>query len=92
MIKSNTLKTVIILSVLFIIISTVNVLTITNNPKWFSIDYVSRNQEIISYATLIGAILSFISILLILANIIEQKKQYENDKLLVKNKEVLRQF
>ena len=80
MLKSNLLKILVILSIFLIILFTYNVLIITDNPVLFSIDYENKSQIINSFASLVGVILTFISILFVLENIIQQKKQYDNDK------------
>ncbi|MUP39875.1 hypothetical protein [Labilibaculum euxinus] len=69
-----------------IIICTVNVITITKEPILFSIDFENKHQIISSYGVLIGAILTFLSIIFVLYNIIQQQSQYENDKALEQQK------
>lgn len=86
MTKSPIFRITIGLSIVLIVVFTVNVLTIDKNPILFSIDFVNKHQIIISYASLVGTILTFISIIFVLANIIQQKMQYENDKLIEKQK------
>ena len=76
-------------SILIIVIGfcTVNVLTITKNPA-FSIDFENKHQIIGGYASLIGAILSFLSIVFVLYNIVQQSHQYEEEKKAKEKKEI----
>ena len=69
---------------IFIITCTVNVISITENPSW-SIDFENKETIIVGYASLIGAILSFLSIIFVLFNIIQESHKYD-EKIKLENK------
>ena len=75
----------IILSIIFII--TFKVIYQTENPSLFEIDFDKKDHIISSYGTLIGVILTFLSIIFVLFTIIQQKEQFDEEKKIVQLKE-----
>ncbi|NPD48024.1 hypothetical protein [Lentimicrobium sp. S6] len=69
---------IIILIVIGII--TINVIYQTENPALFDIDFDKKDHIISSYGILVGVLLTFLSIVFIIHNILQQKQQYDNDK------------
>lgn len=66
--------------ILFIIgIITYQAATITQGPK-LVLDFENKNQIISSYAGLLGALLSFLSIMFVIYNIIEDREKVNKDK------------
>jgi large-conductance mechanosensitive channel len=72
---------------LFIAIITIKLICETDNPSLFDIDFDKKEHIVSSYGTLIGSLLTFLSIIFVIYTIIQQKNQYDNDKRLEKEKE-----
>ncbi len=68
----------IVFIVLFLI--TLNLANETENWKFLGIDFNNKNDIISSYGSLIGGILSFLSILFVLVSLIQQQEQIRNEK------------
>lgn len=79
------LISIIILLVIGII--TAKVINQTENPSLFDIDFDKKEHIITSYSTLVGVLLTFLSFIYVIYTIIQQKEQYDNDKLEEKEKE-----
>lgn len=67
-----------------ITIFTIKVIYQTENPRLFGIDFDSKSHIVISYSTLIGAVLTFLSIVFLLFTIIQQHEQFTEEKELKK--------
>lgn len=86
--KLNTVYFIVSLSILiFIVIISIKLILKTDNPGMFDIDFDEKEHIISSYGTLIGSLLTFLSIIFVIYTIIQQKEQYDNDKLIELNKE-----
>jgi hypothetical protein len=59
----------------------------TENPSLFDIDFDKKDHIVSSYGTLVGVLLTFLSIVFVIYTIIQQKQQYDNDKFEEKEKE-----
>lgn len=62
-------------------------ITKTENWKWFAIDYSGQANEISAYGSLLGGILSFLSVLFVLYTIFETREQIEAEKVEKKKEE-----
>ncbi|AWL08130.1 hypothetical protein HME7025_00247 [Aquirufa nivalisilvae] len=72
---------------IFLVIITFKLITETDNPALFTIDFDEKSHVVSSYGTLVGSLLTFLSIIFVIYTILQQKEQYSNDKLLEKSKE-----
>lgn len=81
--KRYTIKTIILLtftiSILIIFFISVQAINSTDNPKYFTLDFNEKSHIISSFATFLGAILAFLSIIFIYYNILQQKWQFEDE-------------
>ena len=68
------------LILLFLIYLTADVIGETKNWKYFDIDFENKNNIVSGYGTLIGGILSFLSILFVLFGLLEQRLQILKEK------------
>ncbi len=66
--------------IIIIIIFTIDVIIETPNWSFFDIDFKNKNNIISAYGTLIGGILSFLSILFVLYGLLEQRQQILQEK------------
>ena len=85
--RNITFWTISIIILIIIGIITLKVIFQTENPTLFDIDFDKKDHIVSSYGTLIGVLLTFLSIVFVIYTIIQQKQQYENDKLQEKKKE-----
>lgn len=53
----------------------------TDNWRWFAVDYNGQADQISAYGSLLGGILSFLSVLFVLYTILETREQIQNEKL-----------
>jgi hypothetical protein len=86
-IRNFALIIVSIISVFLIVMFTRKAIIITQNPKLFDIDFENKSEIIISYATLVGIILTFLSTIFILITIIQQSEHFEKTKQINNEKE-----
>lgn len=63
-----------------IIIITIDIIDDTKNWKFLGIDFQTKDGIVSAYGTLIGGILSFLSILFVLISLLEQQEQIFNEK------------
>lgn len=77
----NILKKIIAFIFILIVIITIDVINETENWKFLSIDFKNKYEIISSYGTLIGGILSFLSILFVLISLLEHREQLLKEKL-----------
>lgn len=61
----------------------------TDNWKWFAVDYNGQADEISAYGSLLGGILSFLSVLFVLYTIFETRQQIQAEQLEKRNDERL---
>lgn len=91
--KSNNsfIKNIIIgltlLSLVFVLFLSIEIVNETHNWVYFDIDYREMSDEISAYGTLIGGVLSFLSVLFVLYNIYEVRGQLESEKREKENEE-----
>lgn len=86
--KLNTTFVIVSIAILlFIAIITFKLVFKTENPNLFDIDFDKKEHIVSSYGTLIGSLLTFLSIVFVIYTIIQQKDQYNNDKFLETQKE-----
>lgn len=78
-IKSILVYIILPLSIILISIFTWQILIIERNPLLLSIDYKNKYDEIQAYASLMGFILSFLSIIFVIYSIIEQRQYFEKN-------------
>lgn len=76
-----------ILLIVFLITLTLKVIYIVPNPKFLDIDFLNNDNIIQSYAALIGAILTFLSIVYLIYTIIQQRELFEKECKIEKDKE-----
>ena len=76
----KTLIFIIILVLISITIITVDLIRDNKNWKLLAIDFKNKSDIISSYGTLIGGILSFLSILFVLISLLEQRQQILEEK------------
>ena len=77
----NILKIIIGLVFILIVLITVNLIDETEDWELFGIDFQNKDEIVSSYGTLIGGILSFLSILFVLISLLEQREQILKEKL-----------
>lgn len=65
---------------IFLILITFNLANETENWKFLGLDFNNKKEIISSYGSLIGGILSFLSILFVLVSLIQQQEQVRNEK------------
>ena len=65
---------------LFLVLITINLANETEKWKFLGLDFNNKNEIISSYGSLIGGILSFLSILFVLVSLIQQQEQIRNEK------------
>lgn len=72
-----------IIIVVFISLSIITIDLITDNKNWkfLAIDFENKSDIVSSYGTLIGGILTFLSILFVLISLLEQRQQILDEKL-----------
>lgn len=86
--KLNTTFIILATAILmFIAIITFQLIFKTENPSLFEIDFDKKQHIVSSYGTLIGSLLTFLSIIFVIYTIIQQNEQYNNDKYLELEKE-----
>ena len=85
--RNITFWTISIIILIIIGVITLKVIFQTENPTLFDIDFDKKDHIVSSYGSLIGVLLTFLSIVFVIYTIIQQKQQYENDKLQEKKKE-----
>lgn len=85
--RSNIFWALSIIVLIVIGVITVKVIYQTKNPSLFDIDFDNKDHIISSYGILVGVLLTFLSIVFVIYNIIQQKEQYDNDKLEQNEKE-----
>lgn len=73
--------------VLFIVIITYKLIFKTENPALFDIDFDKKEHIVSSFGSLVGVLLTFLSIVFVIYTIIQQKEQYNNDKFIEAKKE-----
>ncbi|MDQ0592719.1 large-conductance mechanosensitive channel [Chryseobacterium ginsenosidimutans] len=76
----------IIIEIISIIITTQAIYN-TANPTW-KIDFGGQDDTISSYAGLMGALLSFLSIMFVLLNIVEDREKIQQEKKDKQNEEI----
>lgn len=76
----NFLITLIFIVFIVLFLITLNLANETENWKFLGIDFNNKNDIISSYGSLIGGILSFLSILFVLVSLIQQQEQIRNEK------------
>lgn len=69
-----------IIALVFVGYLSVELINETPNPTLWDIDYKSKADEISAYGALIGGILSFLSVLFILYNVLEVRGQIQQEK------------
>lgn len=72
---------------IFIVFITVKLILKTENPALFDIDFDKKAHIVSSYGTLVGVLLTFLSIVFVIYTIIQQKEQYNDEKLSENKKE-----
>ena len=79
---------IIILVFISLTIITLDLIDDDKNWKFFAIDFKNKSDVVSSYGSLIGGILTFLSILFVLISLLEQRQQILNEKLeIIKNEE-----
>lgn len=79
-ILKNVLKFVIMIVLATIILITWNLINETENWQVFGIDFQNKGEIVSAYGTLIGGVLSFLSILFVLVSLLEQRQQILQEK------------
>ncbi len=83
------LTIVTIILFILLIIFTIDVINDEPDWAWFQINFDS--QKVANYSTLISGLLSFLAIMFVIFNIVEQREQLEEEKKL-KNEEVINDY
>ena len=65
---------------LFLILISIDLANETENWKFLGLDFTNKTEIISSYGSLIGGILSFLSIIFVLISFIQQQEQIRNEK------------